>query len=623
MNTPRRVLAAVSIFSAVVAALVSRRLFPLLSSDNDEAIYRLQAQTMAHGHLFPAAPAPPASFTPWLAAVVGHHYVLKYTPFVSGLYALSLWLTGSFVPAMALVAAAAVWVTYALANELLGDDWAAALAAIVVGASPLVIVQSGLLLAYLPTLVLLEAFAWALVRGMRTQAGWTVTASGAALGLATATRTYDAVLLAGPIVAWAGAAIVRCRHLRLAGWWLLGALLPLAVLLAFDAAATGHALHLPFGLLEHSDALGFGRHRLYPGDQAHKFGVRQGWAALRTHLWLLAQWCFGGLVLAVLAVMSLVRGRVSPPAKALLVGALFLAVGYMGFWGAWAAAYLWGGVHYLGPFYLLPVLMVIAILGAAGMMDLLRRYRKVAVALLATVSVASAVVLTRAIDANRSFTHQDQALARLVSRQTAPALIFVDVDPPFLMHPSAVVANNPSSGNGPMFALLRGADDFAVLAGQPGRIPYRLQLGATVYRTPETPWGARLERVRLTSASSFNFHVPVRDQRPDGGMEIVVTWQGEARTYPLPAPVQEASVAISAAGVKVGGLEPNEVRARPVDGFIWLELRSVPGSGGAGGQLGVVRFPAVVDGAGVRAIVPAGPMATLGAAPPVLEVTIG
>ena len=137
MTTPQRVVAGVSVISAVVAGLISRRLFPLLSSDNDEAIYRLQAQTLARGHLFPPAPAPAASFTPWLAAVVGHHYVLKYTPFVSGVYAASLWLTGSFVPALALVAAAAVWVTFALARELLGDDGAAALAAVLVGASPL------------------------------------------------------------------------------------------------------------------------------------------------------------------------------------------------------------------------------------------------------------------------------------------------------------------------------------------------------------------------------------------------------------------------------------------------------------------------------------------------------
>src|SRR6202011_3089353 len=111
-------------------------------------------------------------------------------------------------------AAAAVGVTYGLAAAVLPDKWAAALAAVVIAASPLVVIQSGLLLAYLPTTVLLEAFIWALVCGLRLERPWILVVSGLALGLAAAARTYDAVLIALPLLAWAAASLARRRRIR-------------------------------------------------------------------------------------------------------------------------------------------------------------------------------------------------------------------------------------------------------------------------------------------------------------------------------------------------------------------------------------------------------------------------
>ena len=68
LSRPARLVAVVATLSAVVAVLLARQVFPYLSIDNDEALYRLQAQVLAQGHLLPVAPRPPESFTPWLAA---------------------------------------------------------------------------------------------------------------------------------------------------------------------------------------------------------------------------------------------------------------------------------------------------------------------------------------------------------------------------------------------------------------------------------------------------------------------------------------------------------------------------------------------------------------------------
>ena len=99
--------------------------------------------------------------------VRGGHYVLKYTPVVPGSHALSLALTGGFATGLALLAAIGVLVTYLLGCEVLGDRRVAALAAVLWALSPLTIVQSALLLPYLPFVVLLRAAALGVLRGLR------------------------------------------------------------------------------------------------------------------------------------------------------------------------------------------------------------------------------------------------------------------------------------------------------------------------------------------------------------------------------------------------------------------------------------------------------------------------
>src|ERR1700709_1392166 len=93
---PALVVAVAARRSPRLAVTLSLLLFPPLSINNDEPIYRLQAQALAAGHLFAPAPAPADSYTPWLGVVRDGHYVLKYTPVVPGVYALSLALTGTF-----------------------------------------------------------------------------------------------------------------------------------------------------------------------------------------------------------------------------------------------------------------------------------------------------------------------------------------------------------------------------------------------------------------------------------------------------------------------------------------------------------------------------------------------
>src|SRR3712207_1989744 len=142
--------AGLALLSAVAAVTLSRTVFPHLSADNDETIYRLQADALAHGHLFVPAPRIPDAFRPWLAAVRGDHYVLKYSFLYPALLAASEVVTGGAWLALGLVAAGVVTMTWLLAVEILGDRRQALLAAGLVALSPLVLVQSALLLSYMP-----------------------------------------------------------------------------------------------------------------------------------------------------------------------------------------------------------------------------------------------------------------------------------------------------------------------------------------------------------------------------------------------------------------------------------------------------------------------------------------
>jgi hypothetical protein len=407
--------AALALGSAVVAVVLSATIFPHLSINNDEGIYRLHAEALANGHLFPPAPARLANeLRPWLAAVRDGHYVLKYNPAVPGLIALSLLLTGGSWLFLAGIAAAATAMTYLLAREVLADEWDSVVAAGLVALSPLVIVQSGLLLPYLTTFVLLEAFCWGLLRAT-TRA---LVVSGLALGAAFVIRPYDAVLFAPPLLLWfivsRRAADRQWSWPRAAAAFLVPAALVASTFFVYNAIATGSPLKPSFSLLEAQDTLGFGTRRLYPADPPHQFGLSEGIEGAVRHVGSLDTWLIGGVVLFALAAVTVLRRRAGSVGPWLAATALLLPLGYVFFWGPWNAAVLWGGTRYVGPFYFMPVLIPLAVLGARGLADVFRTRAWVGVAAAVALVAVSAPTLVRAIGDNAEFNRQTESLVALV-----------------------------------------------------------------------------------------------------------------------------------------------------------------------------------------------------------------
>ncbi|MBL7486919.1 phospholipid carrier-dependent glycosyltransferase [Frankia sp. AgB1.9] len=586
-------IAALAVVAAGIALLVKYLLFPHLSINNDEALYRLQAQTLASGHLFPRAGTPVGSFAPWLAKGVHGHYVLKYTPFVPALFALSLLVTGGFGTGLAVIAALAVVVTYRLGLALFDDRRVAAVAATLFATSPLVVLLDGMLLAYLPVLVMIELAVLGLLRGVaaarapatrrgwRDRRGWALVGAGLAAGIAAAVRPFDVLTLLAPLAVWA---LVTARGGR---WWLagragVGLAVPAALLLAFDAAATGSPFQLPFTYLESEDKMGFGVRRLYPTDRAHHFTLPDGLSSVGLHLFLLGGWACGGVVLLGCAIGALARRRIGGAGVMLGVGALVFLAGYVAFWGAWNAAFLWGGIRFLGPFYVLPVLAVLVQLGARGLVDLAAWRPKLGAAAVTVIAGLTCLVLATAVPANVTLSRHDRDLDRIVDALPGRPLIFLSVDPIYLMHPTSLAANPPGLDGRMLWAVTRGgAPDEAVLANNAGRPAYLLRIPAAYNRTPDAPAGARLERLANQVGDEVTLDVTIDPSRdPAKAARLVLTSDAGDISYPIdPTRPVHAQLVITPSGTTLRGLTPSTgLRGTPR----WLHHRKAPAASKAG-----------------------------------------
>jgi hypothetical protein len=312
-----------------------------------------------------------------------------------------------------------------------------------------------------------------------------------------------------------------------------GAIAPAAGMLWYCWAATGSPLKLPFSLFSKQDTLGFGTHRLYPGEAPRHFGPAQGWQGLLRHLSLLGGgWAIGGILLIALTVIAIRHYPFAAGIWIVVAGSLLLTVGYLFFWGVWNAAILWGGTRYLGPYYLLPLLVPASLLGAAGLETTVLSNRTGCVAIAVAAVTISGVTLENALSANAALNADNGALAAAVTAQ-GTSLVFVDTYPSYLQHPSAVISNSSPPGGTTVYAIDRGGANFAVTSAFPGRHMYRLQLLGEYGHTPHKNFGARLEHLRYVTAIAVAFIVHASLANTSGSAELVVAIGDRRLVLPL------------------------------------------------------------------------------------------
>lgn len=456
------------------AIVGSRLLFPYLSNNNDEAVYLLQADTLRHGRLFPPAPSNWKSFLPWFAFHRQGRFVLKYTPVHAAFIAASGAVLGSDRAALAVLAAAAVASSYWLAYQVLKDRRQASVAAAFFALSPLVILQSITFLSYLSSLALLQGFGAALIMGVRRRSNGWLTVAGLLFGIGVFARAYDALLFAVPFGLWL-LWVHRRRMkelLRIAGWLALGSASPLAMMLAFFQAATGSPFNTPFNI-DPSDTLGFGHKRMSPGGRTTLYTVGRAWKGFAGNIDYLGRWTFGGLLLVALAVVGMKRLKANEPAGWLALVAVTVPAGYFFFWGSYGTV-IWGGPQRFGPFYYLPLLVPLCILGARGFCALWDSRRLTAALLLLLMAPLSVPSLTGAFKVNNRLSEGRAQLYRpVLEASLRNAVVFLPLGSR-LLQPWAL-AQNPSLDERVLWAVDRGPRaNLSVMEEFPGRAAYRV-----------------------------------------------------------------------------------------------------------------------------------------------------
>jgi hypothetical protein len=339
------------------------------------------------------------------------------------------------------------------------------------------------------------------------------------------------------------------------------------------------------------------------------------------HIWLLGGWACGGVVLLGCAVVAVVRRRVPGPGLALGVGGLVFLLGYVGFWGAWNAAELWGGIRYIGPFYVVPVLLPLVHLGARGLADLARA-RPWATALTgAGMTGLTCFVLVGAVQANITLTGHGRDLVSMIDALPGRPLVFVEVEPPYLMHPASMTANPPDLDGRVLYAVARGRDDMTVVADHPDRPPYLLRLPIGYNRSLASPAATRLERLLLTTGRRVVVTLTV-DPLPAGARSahVAVTAGGRRVSYRVdPRHRTSATITLDADGAHVTGLDAIQTRTVPrgADGSVTFGLFATSAKGGRDRFLDNQTLAVSRDTDGrITVLTPAGQVAAGGEGPP-------
>jgi hypothetical protein len=478
--------------ASVVSSLVmARSLFPLYSVNHDDAMYVYEARLLGDGHLtLPAAEYD--LFRPWASGIRDGRVVMKYAPPWPAVLTVTEGTTGSMRLGSALIAAAAVGLVYLLAREVLGDDErdgggrrVALLAAVVFALSPVTLLQSGTFLPYLFQLVTGLGFAVGLLAGVRRSSRWPFVAAGAALGVGLFARPFDAALFALPFLAMLLYQLRERRGelLRAVGLVVVGAAPILALDLVYNAHTMGGPLTLPFTVTSRYDTVGFGRRGVF-ADSTFRFGPRDGLRGLVRNVRWLPSWTFGGVVtvgFAVVAVVAALRAgwRRRPWLWALVGLAVTVCLGYVFFWSPFSMSLRWPGVKTLGPFYHLPVLVPVAILGARGLDLLWRgsgRARRIGVGAAVVGLVLTAVALPPKIDANADIRDDFRRIDDSVDALglTDAVLVVPGRGKEGFQSPVPFLENQPDLDRSILYAEDRGSGNFALFDRFPHRRIYQL-----------------------------------------------------------------------------------------------------------------------------------------------------
>jgi hypothetical protein len=516
--------------AAVVAIAGSLWLFPLLTDNSDEGAYLAQASALRSGHVLPVAPSEfPDAFRPAFTAHRDGHFVYKYAPVHPAILAGVRTLLWSERVALGLVAGGCAFLLYAFARAVGASTRAALFGAVALVLSPLFLLQSTTFLPYLSNLTLLLAFGVLLVRGASRGSVGSLLAAGLFVSLAFWSRPFDALLFGAPIAVWAvhrtWRSTGRRAALRVSTALVAGAVPGLVGFFAYNALATGDPFELPFRLLDQSDTLGLGRHRLLENAPYVDFTPRLAAEATYRNILLLVSWSFGSMVLVALGVFGLVRERALVGRWLLVVMAIVWPAGYFFFWGSYNYIFLWDGGRFLGPYYYLPVLVPLTIAAGIGFDRLLRVSKPLSVLAVALAAALSVPVVVRTVSDNRDRTETREIVMGAVRDATEgdrAFLILPAVWGPVLQHPMSFLRNSEGLDGRRVYALDIGPETVEVADRYPDRRAFVMSLPDGFRRADHGGTRVWVDHAALRAGREIELSVTAPPQLVDAGLVLRV-----------------------------------------------------------------------------------------------------
>ena len=570
-------------------------LFPHLSSNNDEPIYVLQAETFRHGHVTLSAAAHDESFRPWMSGEHDGHLFLVVQPVLPALLAASDLLFGTMRIALGLIAAGAVIATFTAVRALFENERLALLAAAFFALSPFVIVQSALFLTYVLAVLLTGIVITLVSRGLKTGSRGAFAGAGLVYGVLLVARPIEGIMLALALVVWVIARrdpvsqVVRGAVVMVVGT------LPIAVLmLGYNRVTTGNPFRFPLWAIGGNDSFGFGDRSIVSGAPTVHYGLSEAWLTLRTNLRAFPHWMLGGLITVPLGAWGVIRSwRMHRTATVFLLAiAVIYPLGYFFYWGNYLII---AGRNFFGPHYYMGLLLPATAFFAVAVDDLVRRRPPLAVALIPLAIAGTAIELGHKIDLNEHYRDFVQGEIDAVNAGVhEPAIVLLPEGPDgaYILHPRGAFANPPDLDSSRLFAadlLGRNIEFFDRYAG---RALYRLQ-------EVRGERGTRPDVQQLTyRLGDPTFDIDATSQPGD---DVVAVYAAADRQFFVPCIVARhpasgttfhTTVRIMPAGVTISGCEGGDVTAPIPTGNAALALgvSGTTGSDPASGDLVEQRY---------------------------------
>jgi hypothetical protein len=628
---PRWVVAALAVFTAVFIYTVGETVFPYYTSNHDEAVYLQQAAMLLEGKLR-LYPSVADVFRPWFFIVDGDSLYPKYTPVTAAVFAVGM-LLGSARLALAIVAAGAVALTYAVVAEVF-DRETGVVAALFLVLSPLFVVEASVFLPYVPAFCLNLLFAWAYLRADRTGDVRFAALAGGAIGISFWARPYTAVLFAAPFIIhalWTLRGLNRRPLVRQTTTALLG-LGGVGLALAYNTVMTGDPLVFPYQVFAPQDGPGFGHRRILGYERNYTVALALE-ANARNLLTYATRWAVGGPLGSLLALGGLGvvirRARRRPHPRVLVLAgiALTIALGNLYFWGTLnvlgdLSDTTDGLISFLGPYYHVGLLLPTVAFGAVGARALGRTLRStlagldsrrlragglaVVVACMLVATGVTAGALGAPLTDNFRVTEQyETAYEPFEEQDFEEAVVFLP-DPygEWLNHPFQPLRNDPGFDGDAVYAL----EDrpFAVVDAFPNRTYYRY-----VYHGEWIPYTLqsvtpRLQQVRAVGGPSVTANISLGVPRLTETIQVRGSFGENGQSTAANASAEELDITVTVADDRATVQSPQFTRNLSVTrlGDEPLKLVGFVDYGGLGGFEYVVTVPVDRTRGGYRALTP-------------------